>query len=81
MLPIVAMTIVQLDSIYAPKEETGFIALIFSLSYRIQIIIIAKSLRLERSERKQSQELYEIASYRRNDNCSTRFYYYRIINY
>ncbi|NES65161.1 hypothetical protein [Okeania sp. SIO2B9] len=31
-------------------------------------------MRLKRSGRKQSQGLCEIASYRRNDDCSTGFY-------
>ena len=41
--------------------------------YLIRIITIPKSLRLEWSEKKQSPYAPEIASYRRNDDCSTYF--------
>ena len=46
----------------------------FRLSYQIRIITMAKSLRLTLRGRKQSQGCAEIASYRRNDDCSTGFY-------
>ena len=42
--------------------------------YKIRIISISKSLRLERSGRKQSPRISEIASYRRNDYYSSGFY-------